>query len=310
MRNDVIEQELLDILECPLCAKALVADKNELICVNDECRHRFSIIDGIPIMMPEYLKDDLRISQEKWDEEYTTYHQLQQIDLASDLELKDTLIEIKKSIKDRKGFFLEAGCGPSKVSCSMSKEGTRTVGLDFSLKALRISKALFEREGVKGHFVCGDISKMPFKKNTFSFIYTGGVIEHFKDTQFAVDELWRCLKSEGITWNTVPYLSLSVIYRVLLWGNIPDIPLIKQVVEFIEITLLKKKFMRFGYEKSFTQMKMEKIFRKSGFTMVNIGFFKTYYPLAWVKSVFLKNLLTKIADTRLFWPMIYILAKK
>ncbi len=178
------------------------------------------------------------------------------------------------------------------------------------MNALCISKALFKREGVKGYFVCGDILKMPFKKNIFHFIYTGGVLEHFKNTQKATDEIYRCLDFGGVTLNTVPNISLSTPYRVLRWGNIPDIPVIKELIEFIEIAIFRKKFMRFGYEMSFSGKKMKKLFNNAGFQGVEIGFFETYYPLDWLKGEFFRKVLTEIANSRLFWPMIYILAKK
>ena len=310
MNKNTIEQEFLDILECPVCHANLELDNERLVCVNADCKLQFPIIDGIPVMFSQDLKNELKISRNKWDLEYERYHQIQDIDLINDLELKDSLTYIKKFRQNREGVFLEAGCGASKISCSLAKEGVKTIGIDFSLNALRTSQALFQREGVRGYFVCGDILKMPFKKEVFSFIYTGGVIEHFRDTQLAVNEIYRCLDINGVTLNTVPNISLSTIYRVLRWGNIPDIPLLSSLVEFVEIGLLRKKFMRFGYEKSFTGKKMQKFFDRSGFEYVKVGFFQTYYPFDWVKSENLKKILTNIANTRMFWPMIYVLAEK
>lgn len=308
----MINSELLKILSCPQCTSdiEIESENTGLICSNKRCRLKFSVIDDIPVMLPQNLKEDLVISQQKWDQEYRQHHDLEKIDLSGDLELIDALAHINKFKKNREGFFLEAGCGPSKVSCLLAKEGIRTVGIDFSLNALRLSKALFQREGVKGHFVYGDILNMPFKDNVFSFVYTGGVIEHFRDTQKAVNEIYRCLVMNGLTTNTVPYISLSTPYRILRWGNIPDIPLIKESIEFIETNLFRKKFMRFGYEKSFTQRKMKKLFSNAGFKNVKINLFKTYYPLEWIKFKPLKKMLTTVANSRLFWPMIYILAEK
>lgn len=310
MNKDIVEQELLEILECPVCHFSLELIGDELICSNDKCKLRFPIVKGIPVMLAQELERESRLSQEKWEQEYQHYYQLQNIDLTNDLELRDSLAYIKRFKTNDNGLFLEAGCGPSKVSCLLAKEGVRTVGIDFSLNALRLSKALFQREGIRGHFVCGDILNMPFKDNTFSFLYTGGVIEHFRDTQKSVNEICRCLAIDGLTMNTVPYISLSTPYRILRWGNIPDIPLIKESLEFIEMNLFRKKFMRFGYEKSFTQGKMRKIFNNAGFKNVEIDFFKTYYPLEWLRLKYLKKLLTKITNIRLFWPMIYVLAEK
>ena len=147
---------------------------------------------------------------------------------------------------------------------------------------------------------------LPFRDNSFSFMYAGGVIEHFKDTRKAVNELFRCLTPNGFITATVPCISLSTPYRIMRWGNIPDIFPINSMIESIEKKILKGKFMRFGYEKSFTPWKLRKIFENVGFSNVEIGLFKTYYPLEPVRYNFLKRILTKIANTRPFWPMIYI----
>jgi len=94
------------------------------------------------------------------------------------------------------------------------------------------------------------------------------------------------------------------------WGNIPDIFPINSLIESIGKKILKGKFMRFGYEKSFTAGKIKKIFRNAKFKNIEINLFKTYYPLEVVKSDFLRRSITKIANTRLFWPMIYVNGEK
>ena len=150
-------------------------------------------------------------------------------------------------------------------------------------------------------------------RKALSHIYTGGVLEHFRNTQKAVNEIYRCLIHGGFTTNTVPYLSFSAFYRWLRWGNIPDIYLLRNLLEFIEIRLFKGKRMRFGYEKSFSEKKIRDIFKKAGFKEVEIGLFKTYYTLDWINSnfEFLRNTISKFVNaSRLFWPMIYISALK
>ena len=66
------------------------------------------------------------------------------------------------------------------------------MGIDFSLNGLLLPKNLFEKEGATGFLVCGDILRMPFRDNTFSFSFTGGILEHIKCLQGAVNEIYRC----------------------------------------------------------------------------------------------------------------------
>jgi len=270
------------------------------------------MIEGIPIMLRETLESDLELSREKWSLEYQSRYDLDKMDLKNDPELRDAYLLVKKYERHLKdGLFLEAGCGPSRLSCLLAKEGVKTVGLDFSLNALVLARRLFEREGIDGFFICGNILEMPFRNYLFSYIYTGGVLEHFKNTQKAANEIYRCLAYGGFTTNTVPYLSLSTFYKMLRWGNIPDIPTLRNFIELIETKILKGKRMRFGYEKSFSARKIKRVFMNAGFRNLEIGLFRTYYTLDWVHSKFLRKLITKIADSStLFWPMIYVNAVK
>ena len=47
----MIDQELLNILACPICKKEVKLENNFLTCT--PCRKRYPIKDGIPIMLVE-----------------------------------------------------------------------------------------------------------------------------------------------------------------------------------------------------------------------------------------------------------------
>lgn len=50
-----IKKDLLDILACPACHGKIVHDeeKDTLNCQNPQCRRRYPIRDGIPVMLIE-----------------------------------------------------------------------------------------------------------------------------------------------------------------------------------------------------------------------------------------------------------------
>ncbi len=50
----MLHEELLAILACPACKTKveLVADK-WLVCLNADCRRKYPIVDGLPIMLVE-----------------------------------------------------------------------------------------------------------------------------------------------------------------------------------------------------------------------------------------------------------------
>ena len=98
MNNKVIDPMFLEILACPVCKTEVKLKNNEfLIC--KKCGIKFPIIDGIPIMTPPSLSDDLKLTQKMWNEEYTRFYRLEKIDLEKDLELRDAYTHVKKYLK-------------------------------------------------------------------------------------------------------------------------------------------------------------------------------------------------------------------
>jgi uncharacterized protein YbaR (Trm112 family) len=47
----MIEQSLLDILACPQCKAAIRQDKEKFVLICDNCRLKFPVRDGIPVML-------------------------------------------------------------------------------------------------------------------------------------------------------------------------------------------------------------------------------------------------------------------
>jgi len=54
----MIDKELLEILECPVCKSEIHLQGDKLIC--KKCRKYYPIRDGIPVMLVEEARD--------WDE--------------------------------------------------------------------------------------------------------------------------------------------------------------------------------------------------------------------------------------------------
>jgi len=55
------------------------------------------------------------------------------------------------------------------------------------------------------HPICGDITYLPYKNNSFDFISALDVLEHIKNDQLAISEISRILKRKGILVITVPH---------------------------------------------------------------------------------------------------------
>ena len=151
---------------------------------------------------------------------------------------------------------------------------------------------------------------MPIKNNTVDLVYGGGVIEHFKDTGSCIDELYRVLKRSGVSFNTVPYLNIGSLTYRQVWGNIPNVPVLREVAEFIHIKLLGAKHMIFGYEMSFTKRTLFSIHKQSGFKKISVDKFQTTLSFEFIPKFF-RPFFIYLADTSpLFWPMVKVIGTK
>lgn len=76
-------------------------------------------------------------------------------------------------------YLLEVGCGTGLRTATLKRrfDGVIAVLLDFSIKALKLSKEI--NENVSLHFVLADVRALPFRRKSFDFIWSAGLLEHF-----------------------------------------------------------------------------------------------------------------------------------
>ena len=266
------------------------------------------------MMLSQFSLPDIEATKRQWDKNYLEWMKgdVSQylLEYRKDY-LDDILKPINKFWKIKPGLvYGEIGCGLAIVGLEMAKKGCLVVGIDLSLEGLKLAKKLYEREKREGLFVGGNILKIPLKSASLDLIYGGGVLEHFKDTAEAIKELYRVLKKGGRIFATVPFVSLGALTYRQVYGNIPDLPILRTILEFFHIKILKGKFMSFGYEKSFTERKLKQLFSQAGFQKIKIDFFECHLPFYRFKNKHLKKILRKIAKFKLFWPMVYVEAVK
>lgn len=297
----------LHILACPLCHSNLKRLGSELICAS--CKKNYPIKNNIPIFLTEDLGQDLKQTIQKWDQEYEDKINSLKINLNTDPYLQSSIRHIHKFISNKKGLTLELGCGSAKNSAILAREGREVVGIEISYRGCLAASKLFEREKLKGLFICGNILQMPFRDDVFPFMYAGGTIEHFQNTKQALRELHRVLAPSGFLTATTPYISLATPYW-LLSGNIPEIPILKNILEYFHLKMMRGKYLMYGYEKSFTKYQIINLFKKAGFKKIQGGPFDTYMEIKFVKNEFMKNIFRRIAKSRFFTPMIYINGEK
>ncbi len=311
LRRLGLPPQTLQWLVCPECRHDLRARPQGLECL--ACHRVYPVKDGVPdLLLRERLDPLTRASLDRWNEEWRRQGLPPTGDVEADPAYAAAMAHIRAHGPEGDwGVFLEAGCGSAKNSLVVARERKiPVVGVDACLEACRMARRLLQREGQDGLFVAGDLRRLPFRENVFGYIYAGGSFEHFPETAAAVQEAWRVLKPGGRISATVPVVSLATLTYSQLWGNIPELPVVKPLAEWIHLRLLGGRHLRFGYEKSFLPGTYKRYFRQAGFKHIRHGYLQAYVVLQFLPWRWLKSLGRRLVRWRPFWPMIYVDAEK
>lgn len=101
--------------------------------------------------------------------------------------------------------MLEIGCGRASLSLSLCPEIKNLSGIDISDVAVKQATDDAARNGIKNaRFAVGDCTKLDIGES-FDFVWSQGLLEHFEDPVVVVREHYRVLKPGGTALLSVPY---------------------------------------------------------------------------------------------------------
>ena len=98
----------------------------------------------------------------------------------------------------RDARLLEVGCGMGTDLLQFARGGARCVGIDLTPRSIEITRHRFRLYGAEGDFMISDAEHLPFRNESFDVVYSNGVLHHTPDTEGAVGEVHRVLKSGGV----------------------------------------------------------------------------------------------------------------
>ena len=131
-----------------------------------------------------------------------------------------------------------------------SRQGAHVYGIDISESTVIQARAAFERTPNCLHGAVADIRELPFRDASFDAIYSMGTIEHFDETERAVEEMARVLKPGGRAIVGVPNR-----YDPFLR------PLFAAALQALGL-------YAYGYEKSFSRRALREMLERAGFAVV------------------------------------------
>jgi SAM-dependent methyltransferase len=116
---------------------------------------------------------------------------------------------------------LDVGCGAGVEVVRFARGGARIVGLDVAESAAALTRQNLVQQGLAGGVTTADAEGLPFRDDTFDFVYAHGVVQYASDDRRVVAECRRVLKPGGLAlfqvYNRVSWLHvLSKVMKVPL----------------------------------------------------------------------------------------------
>jgi len=198
---------------------------------------------------PSY-KDIYRLESSSW---WKNYWWRQGRDFTASLLLKRFLKP------DKKNKILDVGCGIGETSKKLTSFG-QVLGIDSSAEAVKLA----QKNGLKNAKVM-DLTKLSFLKNSFELVTAFDVLEHIKNDQKAIQEIFRVLKNKGIFLLTVPAYDW-------LWSEHDKV---------------------LGHKRRYTKNQLEKKLKKAGFKVLKSSYIITSFLLPIAFFRFCQNVLKK-----------------
>lgn len=312
-----MKNEVTNILSCLCCLGPVFLKDEKIVCANKSCNAGFVFKEGIYCFFKNEGNEELELSLKKWNRFYANKLQEDFYNEKYIKSLEKSYVSILQQISECKKItkntvFLELGCGPMFLGRFIANRCKYVVGVDISYSILKFAKKLFDDMGIKNYILIqANLKKMPLRSNSIDLIYGGGVLEHSEDMVGSLREIYRVLKEKGVSFNTVPHLNLGSLTYRQCWGNIPNFPLLKDIVYFFHAKILGARLMSFGYELSFSARFMRKAHQKVGFKNIHVGKFETELLFEKIPFAFFKKIFTFLANNSpLFWPMLKTVGEK
>ena len=131
------------------------------------------------------------------------------------------------------------------------RQGARVYGVDISMPTVIQAREAFSREPAVLRGAVADVRSLPFCDASFDAIYSMGTIEHFRDPETALHELFRVLKGQGRAIIGVPNLHDPFLRPLLV------------------ATLRTFGLYAYGYERAFSRRQLREMLEATGFEVVS-----------------------------------------
>jgi SAM-dependent methyltransferase len=203
-----LAEEVLAVLCCPSCQANLGRAENGIRCV--ECGRTYPRVKGV------FRCVEAEKYAGSFGFQWNIFRKTQLDNEASRQSEQDFERRTGFRPDDLRGkLVLDVGCGMGRFAEVASRWGARVVGIDLSLASEVAAENLAGRDAV---FFQADVFALPFRPESFDYIYSLGVLHHTPNCEQAFKSLPRLLKPGGriAIWLYSKYnnwYKMSDIYR-------------------------------------------------------------------------------------------------
>jgi len=147
---------------------------------------------------------------------------------------KEMLVHCKEHIKINGKTILDIGCGAGECLVTFAIDGGIVTGLTPRNIEIETAKIWLKQQKLKGTLVKGVAEDLPFEDNSFDMIILAQCIEHVKDRDVVMDEMYRVLKPKGHLLITAPNNIQPYEHHFkTIWLPFTPKPLCKLYVKYI-----------------------------------------------------------------------------
>lgn len=109
------------------------------------------------------------------------------------------------SVRRKARRILDLGCGNGSNARFFALMGYEAHGIDIASAAIKMGRAWFAREGIRGHLSVGSVLALPYKDGFFDAVVSHGVLDHMVmgEARKAASESRRVLKPKGLLFLTL-----------------------------------------------------------------------------------------------------------
>ncbi len=189
----LIDPDNVTPADCRQCYAQEVTG-GDIVCA---CGLRYSIIKGIPRFLPEKLANNFEKVQKTFTYEWKMFR-FGERNWGQDIAHRKGLFLKGMGINPQhlKGkLILDAGCGSGLLSIEMAKSfGLEVAALDL---AFGVEKAYDRNDSPFVHFIQGSVLELPFRQQSFDYVYCAGVLVALPDTRSGFVSITKPLKKGG-----------------------------------------------------------------------------------------------------------------